>query len=69
MGELLSFIEGSMASRVWGNKIKLKRVEFIGRHAASLSAAEEAEVVEEAVLAEFELGRCSSIAVVADRWE
>jgi hypothetical protein len=67
MGELLSSIEG-MASTVLGNKTKLKSVEFIRRHTARRSAAEDVQVAEEAVLAELVSGRCSSIAVVGGGW-
>jgi hypothetical protein len=67
-GELALPLESSMSSRVRGNSTKLKSVEFIGRHAASLSAAEEVEVSEEAVLAEFASGKCLNIAIVGGGW-
>jgi len=71
MGEVLLSLEGSMASTLWGNKTKLKSVEFIGliqRHTARRSAAEDVQVAEEVALAEFVSGRCSSIAVVGGGW-
>ena len=71
MGGVLSSLEGSMASTVWGNKTKLKSFEFIGlirRHIARRSAAEDVQVAEEVALAEFVSGRCSSIAVVGGGW-
>jgi hypothetical protein len=70
MGEVLLSLKGSMASTLWGNKTKLKSVEFMGliqRHTARRSAAEDVQVAEEVALAEFVSGR-SSIAVVGGGW-